>query len=264
MPDLHSLPAGSWPEKAIRNNGPDKLTFERYKLRELAEGWPCYRYAIPALPCSCPLIIAALANVIFRRDACEWENLLSIFHPDAYIYTTWTGRTHHKDFVEVSKAGMDKGAFIMHRVHGSTTDINPEGTRAVTKMKATITQRFNIHGCDVDAESDCRFCFFFQKESASQSGEPGKWLARFVRHWYEKDKLIPVDPRKIPHIDDNKLNRFPVGYRYLAYCQEETMNVKIMLDMPGHRREGSSPCGKKHDTLYMQCKDWVEGRNVDI
>jgi hypothetical protein len=44
MPDLHSLPAGSWPEKAIRNNGPDNLALERYKLRELAEGWPCYRY----------------------------------------------------------------------------------------------------------------------------------------------------------------------------------------------------------------------------
>lgn len=43
MPDLHSLPAGSWPNEAIRNNGPDHLALERYKLRELAEGWPCYR-----------------------------------------------------------------------------------------------------------------------------------------------------------------------------------------------------------------------------
>jgi hypothetical protein len=44
MPDLHSLPAGSRPEKAIRNNGPTELVTERLKLRELAEGWPCYRY----------------------------------------------------------------------------------------------------------------------------------------------------------------------------------------------------------------------------
>ncbi|KAI7349216.1 hypothetical protein KC320_g6212 [Hortaea werneckii] len=49
MPDLHSLEEGTWPEKAIRNNGPDHLVIERLKLRELAEGWPCY------------------------RDACEWE-----------------------------------------------------------------------------------------------------------------------------------------------------------------------------------------------
>jgi hypothetical protein len=43
MADLHSLPAGTWPSTAIRNNGPDHLVLERAKLRELAEGWPCYR-----------------------------------------------------------------------------------------------------------------------------------------------------------------------------------------------------------------------------
>ena len=46
MPDLHSLPTNSRPSSAIRNNGPDSLALERYKLRELAEGWPCYRCAI--------------------------------------------------------------------------------------------------------------------------------------------------------------------------------------------------------------------------
>lgn len=41
--DLHSLPVGSRPIGVVRNNGPDVLTLERYKLRELAEGWPSYR-----------------------------------------------------------------------------------------------------------------------------------------------------------------------------------------------------------------------------
>jgi hypothetical protein len=154
---------------------------------------------------------------------------------------------------------MDNGVFIMHRVHGSTTDINPSATRAVTKMKATITQRFMIDSCLVDAESDCRFCFFWSKDPST-----GNWGANYVRHWYEKDKLIPVDPRKVPRLDDEKLMRFPSGYRYLAYCQEETMGVKVMLDMPGHRREGDNANGKKHDMLYWQVKAWVEGENIDI
>ena len=181
-----------------------------------------------------------------------------VFRDDAYIYTTWTGRTYYEDFIAASQRGMDAGAFIMHRCHGSTTDINPEATRAVTKMKATITQRFVIDGCEVDAESDCRFCFFWAKAG-------GKWGARFVRHWYEKDKLIPVDPRKIPAIDDEKLRKLPQGYKYLAYCQVETMGVRVMLDMPGHRREGEDSLnGLKHNQLYLQCKDWVEGLEVDI
>jgi len=40
------------------------------------------------------------------------------------------GRTHHLDFIEASKRGIGQGAFITHRVHGSTTEINAEGTRA--------------------------------------------------------------------------------------------------------------------------------------
>jgi hypothetical protein len=43
MPDLHSLPEGSRPDQAVRNNGSENLALERFKLRELAEGWPLYR-----------------------------------------------------------------------------------------------------------------------------------------------------------------------------------------------------------------------------
>lgn len=85
-----------------------------------------------------------------------------------------------------------------------------------------------------------------------------------MRHWYEKDKLIVVNPEKVPRLDQEKLKRFPVGYKYLAYCQEETMGVKVMLDMPGHAREKGNVNGVKHDVLYWQCKKWVEGDEVDI
>ncbi|TPX16597.1 uncharacterized protein E0L32_012418 [Thyridium curvatum] len=233
MVDLHSLPKGSQPANALRNNGPDHLVLERLKLRELAEGWPSY------------------------RDACEWENFQSIFHPGAYVFTTWSGRVLATDFIEASKAGMDRGAFIMHRCHGLTTDINQEGTRAVTKMKATITQRFEIDGCEIDVECDCRFCFFFEKVE-------GRWGAHFVRHWYEKDKVIPANPARFPRIDDAKLQQYPPGYKYLAYFQEATMGVKVLTDMPGHRRHVSTQNLEKHDLLYWQAKDWLEGRNLDI
>jgi len=117
MPDLHSLPSGSRPENAIRNNGPDDLALERYKIRELAEGWPCYRFVSPR-------ICVMLWTDTQHSDACEWENFKSIFHyPDAFVYTTWTGRTPIADFIAASQGGMDKGAFIMHRIHGTTTDI---------------------------------------------------------------------------------------------------------------------------------------------
>ncbi|KAJ5653052.1 hypothetical protein N7490_000055 [Penicillium lividum] len=234
MPDLHSLPEGWWPEHAIRNNGPDVLVLERMKLRELAEGWPCY------------------------RDACEWENFASIFHPGALIYTTWSGKVLFNDFFAVSKTGMDRGAFIMHRCHGITTDITPDARRAVTKMKATITQRFVLEdGIEVDVECDCRFCFFFEKVDEC-------WGARFVRHWYEKDKLIPVNPAKVPTIHEEELAKYPDGYKFLAYCQEQTMGVEVLKDMPGHNRHKGTPAGEKHDLLYRQAKAWLNGEDIEI
>jgi hypothetical protein len=152
---------------------------------------------------------------------------------------------------------MDNGAFIMHRCHGVTTDITPDVTRAITKMKATITQRFTIDGCEVDAEADCRFCFFFEKVD-------GRWGARFVRHWYEKDKLIPINPNKIPKVDDAKLEEYPQGYKCLAYCQELTMGVTVSKDMPGHRRHVGTKSGDKHDLLYQQAKDWLDGKAIEM
>jgi hypothetical protein len=149
---------------------------------------------------------------------------------------------------------MDKGAFIMHRCYGTTTDITPDATRAVTKMKAGITQRFVLDGCEVDADVDCRFCFFWQKEN------DGRWLARFVRHWYEKDRLTPVNPGKVPVLDEMRLSAYPAGYRHLAYCQEATMGIKVNMDLPGHRREGTNSInGQKHDELYWNCKRWLDG-----
>ena len=78
-----------------------------------------------------------------------------------------------------------------------------------------------------------------------------------------------MNPAKVPVLDEGRLMEYPCGYRYLAYCQEATMGVKILRDMPGHRREdgaegGSKACGEKHNLLYWQCKAWVEGGDVDI
>ena len=248
MPDFHSNPQGSRPDHAARNNGPDNLALERFKIRELAEGWPCYRCQVPHdHPHFLRVSPRKLAKA-WNRDHFEWENFRSIFHPGAFVYTTWTGRTALEDFIKLSQDGMDEGSHIMHRVHGTTVDI--AGARAIAKMKATITQRFVIDGCEVDAEADCRFCMFFEKRA-------DHWGACFVRHFYEKDKLIPVDPRKVPALDDAVLQSLPEGYRFLSYCQMQTIPGFKPLPMPGYR-------GPEHDRLYWQAKQWLDGENIHV
>ena len=62
--------------------------------------------------------------------------------------------------------------------------------------------------------------------------------------------MIPVNPTKVPVLDDEvKLQDFPPGYRFLTYCQELTMGVRVSRDMPGHRRDAGTANGEKHDLL---------------
>lgn len=147
----------------------------------------------------------------------------------------------------------------MHRCHGASTDINVEATRAVTKLKATITQRFKVDGVEFDMEAGCRFCFYFEKID-------GKWGARLVRHWYEKDKMILSNPTKglQPEIDEDKLNKYPGGYKYLSYWQEITMGVRVLTDMPGHRRHIDTVNLEKYDELYWLAKRWMEGEHIKV
>jgi hypothetical protein len=95
MADLHSLHAGTRPINAFQNNGPDHLVLERFKLRELAKGWSMYRYVVS---CVVPHLFVPTSSF---SDAREWEIFRYIFHPNAFVYTTWTG----EDFITHLKPG---------------------------------------------------------------------------------------------------------------------------------------------------------------
>lgn len=156
-----------------------------------------------------------------------------------------------EDFIKLSQDGMDDGAHIMHRFHSTTVDI--VGNRAVAKMKATVTKRFLLDGCLVDAEMNCRFCMFLERRG-------DRCGACFIRHFYEKDKLLPVGPRKIPTIDDEKLNRYPEGYRYLSYCQSVTIPGFKPLPLPDTVDPSTISCTSKPNNGSMEriskCK-WI-------
>ena len=144
----------------------------------------------------------------------------------------------------------------MHRCHGASNNINTVGTRAVTKLKATVTQNFEVDDTEFDVETDCGFYFFFEKID-------GHWGARLVRHWYEKDKMIPTNPAKFPALHGERLKKYPLGYKYLAPWQEITMGVTVLQDLPGHGRHTGAVNVEKHDLLYRLAKGWLEGGQID-
>jgi hypothetical protein len=142
----------------------------------------------------------------------------------------------------------------MHRENSTLVDLNSVKLRAIGKMKATITQRFNIHGCAVDVECDCRFIFFCKKIK-SDAGNL-EWKAQYVKLFYEKDKVIPVDGNSAPDFDERELNVYPEGYRYLGAAQS-TLGHKVLYSLPTLQN-------RAFFDMYDAMETWLQGKDVGL
>ncbi|WP_320202176.1 nuclear transport factor 2 family protein (plasmid) [Agrobacterium sp. rho-13.3] len=183
-----------------------------------------------------------LENWAVWRDACDWEQFRTCWHPDGKMMATWFQGTPD-EFIAISKEGFEKGVRILHFLGGTSVEIN--GNRAISQTKMTINQRAEVEGVPCDVVCTGRFYDFIERRD-------GKW-AIFVRQpIYEKDRIDPVDPARVPKLDKARLASFPEGYRHLAYLQS-TIGYKVKPDMPGL-------VGPNVDALYAKGKEWLEGK----
>ncbi|GAA6019030.1 hypothetical protein JCM10207_006293 [Rhodosporidiobolus poonsookiae] len=206
-------------------NGTVEQKLDRLALRELAEGWPTH------------------------RDAWNWKHFRSIFTDDAQLFTTWSAGKSIDEFIEVSKKGFANGDRIMHQCLGCSVEINQPGKRGLALLKTQIYQRFESDAagggkCEVDVECQNRFVFFFEKQGN------GEWKAAYYKVFYEKDRVVPLDPRRVPKIDDEKLAKFPYGYRYLGYYQS-LLGHTVKMDLP-------LADGEEHDRMYDAMRAWTD------
>ncbi|KAI9037109.1 uncharacterized protein KD926_000826 [Aspergillus affinis] len=205
-------------------NTSDASTLDRFRIRELCEGWPLH------------------------RDACEWTDLRAIFSPHAFINISWQ-QNYRDAAIKTWAKGWEKGDFITHRVLGHAVEI--KGHRAIDKMKVTISWRFkDDNGVEWDSDCDCRFVFFLERTIC-----PG-WQILCNHPIYEKDKCVPVDPGRLPTIDYEILDRQPRGYKYLAYGMQ-SLGYKVKQNLP-------QLFGEERDALYREIADWLNGEEIDF
>jgi len=137
----------------------------------------------------------------------------------------------------------------MHRENGTLANVNLAKQRGIGKMKATITQRFTLQGIPVDVECDCRFIFFAKIED-------GEWKAQYVKLFYEKDKMIPVDGKTVPVFPKEELDKYTEGYKYLAVAQN-SLGHPILNDLPNADNKGF------HD-MYKAMAAWLQGEEINL
>jgi SnoaL-like domain len=188
-----------------------------------------------------------LENWVVWRDAGHWERFRMVWHDDAVMMATWF-QGPAAEFIKVSQEGWKKGVSILHFLGGISIDL--AGNRAVSQTKMTISQRGLVEGTMADIVCTGRFYDFLEKRQTSTGLRWGIVLRQPI---YEKDTVVPVDPSARIVLDKVLLERFPAGYRHLAYVQTQ-IGYTVKPDMPGLK-------GPEVEALYARGAAWLAGRN---
>src|SRR3954464_7908599 len=142
--------------------------------------------------------------------------------------------------------GLRARVSILHFLGGTSIDL--AGDRAIAQTKMTISQRASVDGVECDVVCTGRFYDFLERRD-------GAWRSPLPQPIYEKDRLDPLDPSASLELDRSLLERFPVGYRHLAYAQTR-IGFDVKPDMPGL-------VGPEVEALYARGARWLDGGPPD-
>jgi SnoaL-like domain len=184
-------------------------------------------------------------NWVVWRDAGDWDRFRTLWHPDGRMMATWFQGTAD-EFITVSQEGFARGVRILHFLGG--TSIDRADDRAIAQTKMTISQRALVHEVLCDVVCTGRFYDFLERDAS-------RWALVLRQPIYEKDRLDPVDPAARLELDRAQLERFPEGYRHLAYLQTN-IGYQVKMDMPGLT-------GPEVEALYRRGGAWLAGGPCD-
>jgi len=183
-----------------------------------------------------------IENWVLWRDAGDWQRFRTVWHDDGKMMATWF-QGSADEFIQVTVAGWNKGVSILHFLGGGSIDVSSD--RAIAQTKMTISQRATVHDVLCDVVCTGRFYDFIERRV-------GRWGLVLRQPIYEKDRIDPVEPSAVLKLDPALLQRFPEGYRHLAYLQS-SIGYTVKPDMPGLK-------GAAVDALYARGRSWLAGQ----
>jgi hypothetical protein len=174
------------------------------------------------------------------RDSGDWENFRTCWHKGAIMNATWFQGDSEQFIANAAKAFDKGGPGSVHFLGG--TSIALKDNHAVTQTKMMISSRDEVDGSPCDIVCTGRFFDFFEKRD-------GRWAIVERQPIYEKDRLDPLDPARMPKFEPELYNSIPEGYRHLGYIQVKR-GLPVKQNMPGLR-------GPEVEALYARGREWL-------
>lgn len=185
-------------------------------------------------------IVKLIEDWVIWRDAGQWEKLLTVWHSDGRINTTWFSGPAEQ-FIRASAEAWANGMSVSHFLGGTSVDVSSD--RAIAQTKMSISQRAQVQGVICDCVCTGRFYDFFEKRS-------GVWGLIMRQPIYETDRIDPLYALDKLKLDIARLSEFPEGYKHLAFLQT-SVGMHVKKNLPGTR-------GPRVEALYRIGARWLE------
>ena len=147
------------------------------------------------------------------RDRGEWETLRDCYHPDGTMHIAWISDSA-EEFVRRSEGMLSNErarGFSKHFIGPGRIQLN--GRRAFSQCHVNLITRVTMDELDFDWEFWGQFFDWLERR------DDGQWRIFKRTMVYEKDRLDPVEPAKIPagYMEAMDLDRYPHQLRFMYW-----------------------------------------------
>lgn len=147
----------------------------------------------------------------YARDGEDWDALKACFHSDATVEIMWISGSA-RAFIESfrNRPPQKPGEHTRHQV--GTPRIRMRGDRAVSECPLTLFSRVLVDDLPFDFTAWARFFDLFEKRG-------GAWRIFRRTAIYEKDRMDPVQPEKVPSsfYESMRLENYPPECRFMCF-----------------------------------------------
>jgi SnoaL-like domain len=174
------------------------------------------------------------------RDTGDFETLESLYWPESLVRVTWFEGTI-SEFIEVSRERQRGRGSGFHVINPVWSEV--DGDRALVESQGEIHVRPHIDGVECDVVSWGRFFSRVERRGV-------EWRLLTFDSIYKKDRIDPVSPGAVLHLDHERLASARSSYRHLTYLNRDAAYT-VPDDLPGDDQP------ELVEAFYRKARGWL-------